>query len=574
MKRRLQNCSSELFFSRSRISEKLVSAESARALDAEASAAWGLDSLALVEAAGRNCARVFTKTYPRFFRNPALRITVMAGSGNNGADALVMLRALILGNRISPANASAVINRLPEDGDRSPRSLACRALERMGVPIFVWEADPQQPEKSWPVRGEKSEASFGDPLLQTDIIIDGISGTGLQGPLEGKLREMVRAINALGYYGKRPFVVSIDIPSGNSDTWERGMPILEADATLGIEPLKAALYKSAARPFGGTIVPVGAIFPRALIDRYPGTELLHWDTVKDRIPPVRSDSHKYQRGLAEIRAGSPGSTGAARIASRGAQAAGAGLIRLLVDEAVYPVLAVSAGGVMVVPVDTAAAPQEGGGGSPRFKPDALLLGPGWGKSSDRSLILEKALAAEAEGTPLILDADAIYMARSYSFRGKTILTPHPGEFAAWSGLPGEAALNDPFPILAKFARERGATILLKGHVLYVASPDGRLGVLDGMAPVLSAGGTGDLLAGFCVALAARMVKSPQGFDAYTCAVIAAALLLETGTSPEFAGRFIDPLELADRAAAIAGAAWLPGSSRRTEGRRSPSDTPG
>ncbi|MDR3145403.1 MAG: bifunctional ADP-dependent NAD(P)H-hydrate dehydratase/NAD(P)H-hydrate epimerase [Treponema sp.] len=569
MKRRLRKRPAGAPGFRKGISEKLVSAENARALDAEASAAWGLDSLALVEAAGRNCARVFVKSSPRFFKDPALRITAMAGSGNNGADALVMLRALILGNRISPANAAVVINRMPGDEDRSPRSLACRALERMEVPFFVWEADPLQPEKFWPVRGEQSAASFGDPLLQTDIIIDGIAGTGIQGPLEGKLREMVRAINALGYYRKRPFVVSIDVPSGNSDAWERGMPILEADATLGIEPLKAALYKSAARPFGGTILPVGEIFPRALIDRYEGTELLRWETVQGRIPAVRFDSHKYERGLAEIRAGCPGSTGAARIAARGAQAAGAGLVRLLVDEAVYPVLAVSAGGVMVVPAGKAPAPVEGGGDSPRFRPDALLLGPGWGRSPDRALILEKALAAEAAGTPLILDADAIHLARDCTFRGRTILTPHPGEFAAWSDLPGDAVLNNPFPILAKLARERGAVILLKGHVLYVASPDGRLGVLDGMAPVLSAGGTGDLLAGFCVALAARMAKSPQGFDAYTCAAAAAALLLETGRSPEFAGRFIDPLELADRAAALAGAAWLPEPSRRPEGRRFP-----
>jgi NAD(P)H-hydrate epimerase len=482
-----------------------------------------------------------------------------------------MLRALILGNRVSPANAAAVINRLPGDENRSPRSLACRSLERMGVPFFVWEADPRQPEKFWPVRGEQPADSFGDPLLQTDIIIDGIAGTGIQGPLEGKLQEMVRAINALGYYGKRPFVVSVDIPSGNSDAWERGMPILKADATLGIEPLKAALYKSAARTFGGTILPVGEIFPRALIDRYEGTELLRWDTVKDRIPAVRYDSHKYERGLAEIRAGCPGSTGAARIAARGAQAAGAGLVRLLVDEAVYPVLAASAGGVMVVPGGSP-IPGRDGGDSPRFKPDALLLGPGWGRSPDRSPVLEKALEAEAAGTPLILDADAIHLAREHTFRGRTILTPHPGEFAAWSGLPPDAVLNNPFPILTKLARERGATILLKGHILYVASPDGRLGVLDGMAPVLSAGGTGDLLAGFCVALAARMAKTPPGFDAYTCAAAAAALLLETGTSPEFAGRFIDPLELADRAAALAGSAWLPGPFRRTEGRPSPSDS--
>ncbi|MDR1947758.1 MAG: bifunctional ADP-dependent NAD(P)H-hydrate dehydratase/NAD(P)H-hydrate epimerase, partial [Spirochaetaceae bacterium] len=548
------------------ISEKLVSAENARTLDAEASALWGLDSLALVEAAGRNCARIFVKGYPRFFKNPSVRITALAGSGNNGADAMVMLRALILGNRLSPKNAAAVINRLPEGEERDPRSLAVRSLERMGVPIFVWEADPLQPEKSWPIRGEDLAdsgmglsgnppgASPGDPLLQVDIIIDGIAGTGIRGPLEGKLAEMVRAVDALGCYGKRPFVVSIDIPSGNSDSWESGMPILQADATLAIEPLKAALYKSAARPFGGTILPVGEVFPRALIDRYGGMELLRWETVQGRIPPVRRDAYKYERGLVEIRAGCPGSTGAARIAARGAQAAGAGLIRLLVDEVIYPVLAVSAGGVMVVPAGKAAGtPEDLREKTPRFKPDALLLGPGWGNSPDRPLLLEKAAAEEAAGTPLILDADAIHLAKAYTFRGKAIITPHPGEFAAWSGLPREVVLNNPFPILLKLARERGVTILLKGHVLYIAAPDGRLGVLDGMAPVLSTGGTGDLLAGFCAALAARMVKTPAGFDGYTCAAAAAALLLKTAAAPEFARRFIDPLELADRAADFAGA---------------------
>jgi NAD(P)H-hydrate epimerase len=560
----------EDFFSRNSISEKLVSAENARALDAEASASWGLDSPALVEAAGRNCARLFAERYPRFFGKPAAGITALAGSGNNGADALVMLRALILENRLPPEKAAAVINRLPGGEERTPRSLAIRSLERMGVPIFVWEADPRQSGKSWPVREDAAADSPGDPLLHAEVIIDGIAGTGVQGPLEGKLLEMVRAINALGYYGQRPFVVSIDIPSGNSDVWERSMPILKADATLGIEPLKAALYKSAARPFGGTILPVGGIFPRALIDRYGGVELLRWDTVKERIPPVRPDSHKYERGTAEIRAGCPGSTGAAQIAARGAQAVGAGLVRLLVDEEVYPLLAASAGGVMVVPAGRSVS-GDAGEDPRRFKPDALLLGPGWGRTPDRLPLLEKALAAEAAGTPLILDADAIYLARDCTFRGKAILTPHPGEFAAWSGLPGAAVLNDPFTILGKFAREKGATILLKGHVLYVASPDGRLGVLDGMAPVLSAGGTGDLLAGFCAALAARMAKSSRDFDPYACAAAAAALLLETGRSPEFARRFVDPLELAGRAAAIAGDAWLPGPAGVTKNERFPGD---
>jgi hypothetical protein len=55
---------------------------------------------------------------------------------------------------------------------------------------------------------------------------------------------------------------------------------------------------------------------------------------------------------------------------------------------------------------------------------------------------------------------------------------------------------------------------------------------------------------------------PPDFDGYTCAALAAALLMELGTLEEIRGRFIDPLELADKAADLAGAAWLDPPGRR------------
>jgi NAD(P)H-hydrate repair Nnr-like enzyme with NAD(P)H-hydrate dehydratase domain len=106
----------------------------------------------------------------------------------------------------------------------------------------------------------------------------------------------------------------------------------------------------------------------------------------------------------------------------------------------------------------------------------------------------------------------------------------------------------------KYARERNLTVLFKSHVLYVAA-DGRLGIADGMTPVLGAGGTGDLLGGLCAAIAARL-KHGNSFDGYTCALIAAALLAELGQQAQNADKFTDPLELADIAAVLAGRAWL------------------
>jgi NAD(P)H-hydrate epimerase len=154
-----------------------------------------------------------------------------------------------------------------------------------------------------------------------------------------------------------------------------------------------------------------------------------------------------------------------------------------------------------------------------------------------------------------------------------LLTPHPGELAAYTDIPKEELLAHPAPILLSLAREKKAVILFKTHVMFAAAPDGRLGLVDGMAPVLGAGGSGDLLAGFCAGIAARLQaampdvpvpdsavllpETPGPPDLYTCALAAAALLVRTAKDPLFTSRFADPLEMADKAAGIAGTAWLP-----------------
>jgi NAD(P)H-hydrate epimerase len=438
---------------------------------------------------------------------------------------MVLLRALILEGYTESALSRVWINRLPSADERNPRSLAFFSLGKMGVPSFAWNAP----------------GDFSD----FDILIDGITGAGLSGPLRGAALEMAGGLNGR----KGPLAVSIDVPSGCFDGWEPGMPMVKADAVLAIEPVKAALYCPAARPHCGAILPVKGIFPRTLLDGIEGPRLYGWKDASALIPPVPQAAYKYERGLVEIRAGSPGAAGAARIAARGAQAAGAGIVRLVVDPSIHPMLAAGAGGIMVAP--DVPEPE-----ADRFVPAAILLGPGWGRTPGRERLLERALQREEGGTPLVLDADAIALAGTRIFHGKTILTPHPGELAAWAGIPKEEVLSRPLPLLSRLAAERNAVILFKSHVLYAVSPDGRAAVVDGMMPELGSGGSGDLLAGFCAALAARA-------GVFEAAAAAAALLIESAACAQ--PRFTDPLELAGRASRIAGRAWLPG--RGKTGRR-------
>ena len=539
----------------------LLSTGLSRALDSEAQSDWGFHVYSLIEAAGRACAQTFAKSFPCFFEKG--KITVFAGTGNNGADAMVMLRFWILSGLIESSSSALVASRSPKSGESEPWARLYRSLEKMNVPIFLWDDTSDEAVKR-----------RNTTLSQSDIIIDGIAGTGLSAALRGTALEMVNTLNfikrkpvftafsnsKITHYRsvseitdpQIPVIVSIDLPSGNSDDWEDGMPIVEADFTLAIEPQKYCVYTPSARIFAGTIIPIEGIFPKEIMANYSGAELLNWDVAKARIPGIRQDAYKNMRGTVEVRAGSPGATGAALITARGAQAAGAGLIRIVADDEIYPILASRAGGIMVSPVSLENADCK----KHNFPPDAMVLGPGWGKVLDRSQVLEKALLAEKSGVPLILDADAIELVRDTVFNGNAILTPHPGELSSkYAGIEQKELLNHPAPILQKLAFERKATILFKSHVITIAAPDGRIGVLDGMAAGLASGGSGDLLAGFCGAIAARMAREKR-FDAYDCAAAAAALLIATGKSGRMAKRFTDPLELADAAADMAGSAWL------------------
>jgi NAD(P)H-hydrate epimerase len=525
--------------------EALVSTSGSRALDKEASEQWGLNHFALVEAAGRACAQALSGVCKREFS-----CIVLAGKGNNAADALVMLRALILDGYAAPLDCSVFamqeFAQSPE-GAESPLSQAMLSVRKLGVPVRIWDA---------------KEAAAA--LAGTDVVVDGIAGTGLIGPLHGVAMNMAETINAVSRDrdaspGGRPFIVSIDMPSGNFDGWQPGMPIVAAHATLAVEPRNLCLYTPSARPFAGTIIPVNGIFPISLIEKYREARLVGWEDIAAEIPPVHKTAHKYERGLVEVRAGSPGAAGAARLAALGAQAAGAGLVRLIVDPSLYPVIAPSCSGVMVVPDGVSA---------PGATAAAVLLGPGWGRGEDRMRLLQACLPLEEQGIPLILDADAIALAKDLVFHGNAILTPHTGEFAAYTGLPKDEILANPVPVLRRFAADKNVYILFKSHVLYVVSPDGKLGIIDGMNPLLAAGGSGDVLAGFCAAISARWGYAAAQTTAkhgnsncpwWTCACAAASLLVRAAESGGIAGSFVDPGELSRAAASIAGSTWLEGN---------------
>jgi len=238
------------------------------------------------------------------------------------------------------------------------------------------------------------------------------------------------------------------------------------------------------------------------------------------IPRRPKDAHKGTFGTAVVLAGSLGLTGAAYLSSTAAARTGAGLVRLLVADTIYPILAAKCTEVMATPV-----PEVAPGAVGHAAYDSILrqlataqvgiIGPGLGRdSSTWRLAVDLAVHAKC---PLVIDADGLNaLADSPRSKGKLgpkrVLTPHPGEMSRLTGKTAEQINADRPAAARKAAKEWGAVIVLKGAHTVVAHPDGRVSEDPHEVPALASGGTGDVLSGIIGGLIA------QGSDPFAAAV--------------------------------------------------------
>ena len=197
--------------------------------------------------------------------------------------------------------------------------------------------------------------------------------------------------------------------------------------------------------------------------------------------------------------------GAAILCTRGAMAAGAGMIRLGNPgnpSAAWPTEAVRV-----------QLPAEGWAGAfleATAKCKAIVVGPGLGTGDAVAEEIRSVIAAAP--VPLVIDADALtalgdaVAARTLLEKrsAPSILTPHDGEYARIAGAPpGE----DRLAAARRLADATGAVVLVKGSLTAVARPPGGsppdvlLGAAGG--PVLATAGSGDVLSGIIGAFLAR-----------------------------------------------------------------------
>jgi NAD(P)H-hydrate epimerase len=350
---------------------------------------------------------------------------------------------------------------------------------------------------------------------------------------------VARAIEAINE--RHAPVVSVDVPSGvDGSTGVVAGAAVRATVTVTFQLAKAGLWIAPGKAYAGAIRTIDIGIPRQALeagaaDKELPIGLIDGEVVRT-LPQRGPLSTKFSSGHVLVVGGSPGLTGAPRMAAHAAMRAGAGYVTACVPASLQSILAAAGTPEMM----TRALPEHEGslteaavevvlGAAGRG--GSLALGTGLGRD-ERALAFARALARAAQ-VPAVIDADGLNAhagrIEDLASRGApTVLTPHAGELGRLLELPSTEIERERLRHARSAARRSGAVVVLKGDDTLVARPDGLVAVSPGDSPALATAGTGDVLAGVISALLAA------GRDAFTAA--AAGVWLHAAAGREAARR--------------------------------------
>jgi len=477
-----------------------------RSIEKEADSS-GLSYSQMMENAGRGLAEI---VHVIGQENGWEAVAGLVGSGNNGGDTLVALSWLA---EAGWSTQAYLVNRKTLND-----VLITRFLD-VGGKIFE-------------VVDDKGYIQLRTMLFAADVLLDGLLGTGIRLPLKPPVVEVLdQTVSIISEMDPLPFVVAVDCPSGvDCDSGEVAPESISADLTITMAAVKQGLIKLPAFELVGELKLVDIGLPEDMKSfNEITTEVADQDLVAGLLPERPLDSHKGTFGTAMIVAGSISYTGAALLSGKAAYRVGAGLVTMAVPEPLHNALAGQLPEAIWVLL-----PHESGFISENAgeillknldRATALLVGPGLGNSGSTRKFIESIIPSIT--IPLVLDADGLrHLAQIPDWPKKiippAILTPHPGEMSALTGLSNEAIQANRQGIACRFAKEWGHVVVLKGAFTVIASPDGRMMLIPVATPALARAGSGDVLAGLIVGLRA------QGLDAYEAAVAGAYIHARAG----------------------------------------------
>lgn len=435
----------------------------------------------------------------------AYGVALYVGSGNNGGDAYLVAAQLARAGVLVRVHATA-----------PPRSADAQHASAIASPHLV----------------------HGAPTGRELVAVDGVLGTGHQGPLRDAV---VAACEMLALARERGAqIVALDLPSGLDATSGDIAPgSVAAHRTLSFGTIKRGQLIARSHVGVLQILDIGLRGALALSD--DAWRMADAAVLARVLPTIAWNAHKGTRGHLALVGGAAGMAGAIMLATRAALRTGCGLAKAWVDAP-----GVAAMQQAIPQAMTHAWPSDDFAQAPLAH--ALAIGPGLGRHPASFAVLRHALQANAD-RPVVFDADALTLLTMYEMDGTlaahahdsaamlreltvdarhTVITPHIGEFVALAGLSSTMDWQARADALRDFAKRANVTVLLKGTPTLIATADG--GPLTVMArgnALLATGGSGDMLTGIIGALLAQGVS---GHDAALLGATAHGLAAECAVS--------------------------------------------
>lgn len=462
---------------------KIVTAHTMQELDRRAIEEYSIPGRELMELAGKGCAEHILAAYGT---RSSKKVVILAGKGNNGGDGYVIARYLL--GKGWQVLVIVLAERAAIHGD---------ALTNL---VLL----PDEILSFCPDEGEITE-KHTDDLLQADLLVDALLGTGLRNDLQGVYLEAVELINRSP--GK---VVAVDIPTGVHGTTGRILgTAVRANLTVTFAAAKLGHVLYPAADTVGRLVIVDIGIPPQLLNNATGYDFLNEKLMAPLVKRRDRQAHKGHFGHCLIIAGSPGKTGAAALAANSAVRTGAGLVTLAVPESLNQILELKTTEAMTLPLPDAGTGHLTTHVLPVLErqlpgKQALAIGPGIDRRPAGVTVVHTLI--ETVSAPMVIDADGLnalaeditVLQRKRS--ANIVLTPHPGEMSRLLGssIPDVAAIR--ISVAQEFARTHGVYVVLKGARTIVAAPNGMAAINGSGNPGMASGGMGDVLTGVIVSL--------------------------------------------------------------------------
>ena len=407
---------------------------------------------------------------------------IICGKGNNGGDGYAIARQLFSKGK------NVKIFCISNEDMSNDCMINYKICKNMGIKIFY---EIEELDKL---------------LLDCNVVIEGIFGTGLNSEIKGIYREIIEKINTAS---NNKAIYSIDIPSGiNGDNGEIMGISVKADITISFVTYKKGFLNSKIKDYLGKVIIENIGLNETNINHLVKEYYLTSDMVKSFHIKRDEDSHKGDFGKVLIFAGSSGFYGAGNIVAKSCVRTGAGLTTVITDKNNFS-LNVFVPEAMSFPINFDNINENLEKLENEISNyDVITIGPGIGKSQQAFSIFEKLINIEKNNKgntiKLVLDADALNLLAENrelfeKIRNRSVLTPHLVEFSRLTGFSPEVINKEKFEITKNFAKKYEIILLLKGKNTVITNGEDLFANSTGNSHMAN-GGMGDCLTGIICSL--------------------------------------------------------------------------